>query len=334
MKMQEDILTTYHDYLPLALSKVQWRLHPLDQALLLFDRDSGLNVIMEGVETAHLTRQAPRTLLIAVTNSCNLSCPFCYRELQASSLWTYDSLLGFCQQASDWGVLEVAFGGGEPMLFPKWGSFICELYDKTNLAINFTTNGTRLTENFLHSIEGKYGEIRLSLYDNNNYATSIALLVKHKVRFGVNWMVTPENLTKIANQFNHLFAMGVRDFLFIGYKGMDRSLHLNQALANEFASFINRTYERLNNRIKIKIDVCWGNLLPNLPHLFEQNDCGAGLDLLSITSDKHIKPCSFHHIKRPFQSLDDVKHYWETTRHHQYDAAIDGCGRLSYRSKK
>src|SRR5689334_20210323 len=114
------LLTSYSDYLPPALREIDWQMHPLDGGLLLFNRDTGLNIKMEGEETAELRRVAPRTLLIAVTNVCNLQCHFCYRNLASASDWTYDNLLEFCQQASEWGVLEAAFGGGEPTLFKDW----------------------------------------------------------------------------------------------------------------------------------------------------------------------------------------------------------------------
>lgn len=179
----------YRSYLPPPLRNLSWRAHPLDGKLLLFERDTGLNALFEGEETAHLERIAPRTLLIAVTNACNLSCPFCYRNLRSQSTWTYESLLEFCRKADQWGVLEVAFGGGEPMLFPRWRDFILELYETTRLCINFTTNGTLLTRAFLHDIAGRYGQIRLSLYDtyeDNNWPHSVELLVDAGARFGVN----------------------------------------------------------------------------------------------------------------------------------------------------
>ncbi len=82
----------------------------------MFDRATGLNVLLEGEQTAHFRRIAPRALLIAVTNACDLACPFCYRDKQARSRWTYEALLDFCRQADEWGVLEVAFGGGKIVL--------------------------------------------------------------------------------------------------------------------------------------------------------------------------------------------------------------------------
>jgi len=146
--VETDPLLDFTSYLPPQLRNLPWRTHPLDGKLLLFERSSGLNVLLEGEETKHLQRLAPRTLLIAVTNACNLTCPFCYRDLASHSLWCYETLLKFCQDANEWGVLEVAFGGGEPTVFPCWAAFINELYQTTKLGINFTTNGLLLKETF------------------------------------------------------------------------------------------------------------------------------------------------------------------------------------------
>ena len=315
-------------YLPPELRGLTWRTHPLDGALLLFERDFGLNILLEGEEVAHLQRVAPRTLLIAVTNVCNLKCHFCYRNLKSPSEWTYGSLMAFCREASAWGVLEVAFGGGEPMLFKDWERFIHELYDTSGLCINFTTNGMLLTADFLHSIAGKYGNIRLSLYDDNHWEQTIHLLAGCKARFGVNWLMTPDVLPQIESMFVKLLALGVRDFLLLGYKGTDSSMHLSHAQLNTLTDFVNRIYQSLNGLVQIKLDICWGDALPDVPRLFRVHDCGAGDEFLSITSDKHIKPCSFHHWAIPFDTLDDVRTYWQHKHLSRQAAAISGCARL------
>lgn len=319
-------------YLPPEMRQFNWQPHPLDRKLLLFNRDTGLNVLLEGDETAHLQRIAPRTLLIAVTNICNLSCSFCYRDLKLASAWTYQSLLEFCRAASDWGVLEVAFGGGEPMLFKGWERFIQELYDTSSLCINFTTNGMLLSDSFLKSIEGKYGNIRISLYDTNHWSTTIQRLVSNGARFGVNWLITPDELPQIEAKFLNLLGLGVRDFLLLSYKGNDLTLHLNDHQLDVLANFIRRMHTALNGVAQIKLDVCWGNVIEGVPVLFERKDCGAGDDFISITSDRQIKPCSFHHWSIPFQSLDDVRTYWEARRKQRQAAAIAGCARLQYRA--
>jgi len=323
-----NILTTYTDYLPPELRLLPWRTHPLDGKLLLFERDTGLNILLEGEETAHLTRVAPRTLLVAVTNICNLSCHFCYRDLTSPSDWTYETLLDFCKSADEWGVLEMAFGGGEPTLFPQWERFIHQLYDETRLAINFTTNGMMLTEDFLQRTAGKYGNIRLSLYDTNHHEDTIRRLVANNARFGVNWMITPADLPTIESRFLRLLELGVRDFLLLSYKGDDPRLHFSADDYQQFANFIRRMYKSLNGIAQLKLDVCWGHSLPDVPHLFDRDDCGALDDFISITSDKQLKPCSFHHWTIPFDTLDDLRTFWQNRRQQTIPASTGGCARL------
>lgn len=331
--MIQDLATHYLNFLPPPLRTIRWRAHPLDGKLLLFDRDSGLNVLLEGDEVAHIRRVAPRALLIAVTNACNMTCPFCYRDLKSPSGWRPDTLLAFCQQADDWGVLELAFGGGEPTLFPDWAGFLTELYETTGLCLNFTTNGTLLSADFLQSIAGKYGQIRLSIYEDNHPDQTIGLLVENQARFGINWLITPAELPGIEAKFGRLYDLGVRDYLFLSYKGSDPALHLRPPEREQLAGFLNDQYRALGSAVALKLDSCWGDALPSVPRLFQSDDCGAGDDILSITSDKHIKPCSFHQTwtGMPFETLADVRAYWEKRRLARSIALIGGCARLPER---
>lgn len=326
-------IETYLPFLPPTLRPLHWRAHPLDGKLLLFERDSGINVLLEGEETAHLNRTAPRTLLIAITNACNLTCSFCYRDLESRSLWRYDTLMPFCREIDEWGVLEVAFGGGEPMLFPNWSDFINELHDTTGLCLNFTTNGTLLTEGFLQAVAGKYGQIRVSLYEDNHYAETIKLLVRCGARFGVNWLITPDELPSLEAKFGSLLALGVRDFLLLGYKGADSALHLTSKQYPTFSAFINKVYGQLGSAVTLKLDVCWGDALPDVPRLFQDEDCGAGDDFISITSDKHVKACSFQQTSTgiPFETVDDLRRIWSQRRLLRQAAQIGGCARLPER---
>ena len=84
----------------------------------------------------------------------------------------------------------------------------------------------------------------------------------------------------------------------------------------------------MGTRISLKLDICWDHHLPNVPRLFQPQDCGAGDGFISITSDKRIKPCSFHHLDVPFETLADVRVWWEARRHNRHAAQIGGCARL------
>src|SRR5262245_11177603 len=109
---------------------------PMDGALLLFDRASGTNALCDGPETAHLRQRAPRVVQFGITNACNLACAFCSRDQEAASDWTPEEAFRVLAELAACGVLEVAFGGGEPWAFPGFAELVCRLHDETPLAVN------------------------------------------------------------------------------------------------------------------------------------------------------------------------------------------------------
>ena len=120
----------------------------------------------------------------------------------------------------------------------------------------------------------------------------------------------------------------MRDFLLLSYKGDDTRLHFSGEQYQQFADFLNQMYKSLNGLAQIKLDVCWGNSLPDVPRLFRHEDCGALDDFISITSDKQLKPCSFHHWTIPFDTIDDLRAFWEKRRQQTIPAMTGGCARL------
>lgn len=301
----------------------------VDGGLLLFDRDSGINALCDGAQTAHLRQRAPRTIQFAITNICNLACTFCSRDLKASSSWTQETAFTFLSQLAEFGVLEVAFGGGEPWLFPGFELLVRRLYYETPLAVNVTTNGVALTKEHLANIRGVYGQIRLSLYDNNDWLTKVAMLAEENARFGVNYLITPARLPEFEATVLRLAANGCSDILLLSYNGNDLSLHLSQQQALQLANRVKILARALAPKVQLKLSVCWGERMEAVPQLFANNDCGAGREFLVITSDKKVMPCSFHQVAIPVNSASEVLAIWKhqqailTTPAHQ-----PGCARI------
>jgi MoaA/NifB/PqqE/SkfB family radical SAM enzyme len=217
MKPQLFMLPEASIPVPSSLSRL--RRFPLDGKLLLFDRNTGLNALCEGEETAALRQRAPRVVQFGITNRCNLACGFCSRELAADSLWTVDSAFTMLAALAEHGVLEVAFGGGEPWAFFGLAGLVRRLHEETPLAVNLTTNGLLLTPARLSAIEGAYGQIRLSLYEDNDWPARVAMLVAAGARFGVNWLLTPARLDALEPTVLRLFSRADcgagRDFIVL-----------------------------------------------------------------------------------------------------------------------
>ncbi len=305
-----------------------FRPFPLDGALLLFDRETGTNVLAEGDEVAHLRPVAPRAVQFGITNRCNLACTFCSRDLAAESAWTVESAFDFLAGLARAGVLEVAFGGGEPWTFPGFSRLATRLHDETPLAVHATTNGLALTSSRLAEVAGKLGELRLSLYDDNDWRERLAALVDARARFGVNYLITPSRLRDLDGVVLELAALGCRDALLLSYNGDDRTLHLSPDDARDLAARVGRLARALHGRMTIKLDVCWGERMEAVPRLFDKRDCGAGREFIVVTSDKKLMPCSFHHLALPIISAEDVMRAWRERRA-ELDApsTIPGCAR-------
>lgn len=305
-----------------------WRRFPLDGALLLFDRDTGRCALCDGPETAALCRRAPRVVQFSITNQCNLACSFCYRPKAAASAWTVDSAFRLLADLAAAGVLEVAFGGGEPWVFPGFARLVRRLHDETPLAISLTTNGLGLTPARLSAIAGAYGQIRLSLYDDNNWRERVALLAGAGARFGVNWLVTPERLADLEAMLLRLAALGCRDALLLSYNGAERALHLSPAESAELGRRVELLARALAGRVEIKLSVCWGDRLEAAPRLLQGRDCGAGRDFVVLTSERTLQPCSFHRLALPIASAADVLALWGGRRQELASpAGIAGCAR-------
>jgi Radical SAM superfamily len=260
------------------MSATSWKLQSVDGGILAFDRGRGLNCLVRNEHTVVVQRTAPRALQIGLLTPCNLSCDFCYRDTAAPSKLTADFLLDLLTKAANWGVLEVAFGGGEPLLFKGFVPLVRALHERTSLGINFTTNGTLLTPDLVRELGDAVGEIRVSAYPDNHYRQTLRLVAGG--RAGLNLLVTPANLGLLDVIVMDAIHQGARNVLLLGFKGADATLHLS---AIHLAQ-LRRAVLRLQH-LPLRLDICWYPLLSDLPHLFPRGDCGAGDEFLVITPD-------------------------------------------------
>jgi MoaA/NifB/PqqE/SkfB family radical SAM enzyme len=304
------------------------RAFPLDGALLFFDRDTGQNILVDGEETRELVQLAPRSIQFGITNRCNLACAFCSRDLRAESRWNAEEAFVFLSELDRAGVLEVAFGGGEPFAFAGFTELVSRLHGETGLAIHATTNGLLLTPAKIAAVRGKLGELRLSVYDDNDWRRTVARLADEGIRFGVNLLVLPERVEGIEDLVLELAALGARDVLLLSYNGDDRARHLSAEQGVALCRSVGLLHRGLGRRVRIGLDICWGERMAPLPRFLDRADCGAGRDFLVVTSDKHVMPCSFHHASFAVCSASEVLELWQSERAAlARPSTIPGCAR-------
>lgn len=301
----------------------------LDDALLLFDRSTGLNVLCDGPEYVGLRQKCPRVVQFGITNRCNMNCEFCSRDLASESRWTSDSAFLLLRDLADRGVLEVAFGGGEPLVFPGFLDLVRRLHCETPLAVNVTTNGLKLTRAVLETLAPRVGQLRLSLYEENDWRTRVALLAGSQLRFGVNYLVTPERLADLELVVFEMVDLGCRDILLLSYNGEDPGLHLGPTEVAHLDRSVATLSAALSTRARICLDVCWGSRLTSAPKLFDNDDCGAGREFMVVTSDHRVSPCSFHDDSERITTADDALRAWERMASDRAPSVTPGCARAS-----
>ena len=138
-----------------------------------FNRQTGTNILVRNLATTNNVRIAQRSLQIGLLTACNLSCNFYHHDKEAKSLLTPEFLLDLLIKAHKWGVHDVAFGGGEPLMFKGFTQLVKALNEQTQLGINFTNNGLLLTEQKIQELADFIGEIRLSIYGDNDYRQTL-----------------------------------------------------------------------------------------------------------------------------------------------------------------
>jgi hypothetical protein len=207
-------------------------------------------------------------------------------------------------------VLEVSFGGGEPLAFRGFDDLLTRLRAETDLALHFTTNGVLLDDARIARIAPLVGEVRVSVYDDTPWDDRIARLASAGVRVGANVLVTPGREDALPPLLDRLHDLGASDVALLSYVGPDDALHLDAASDARIAAAI------AESPIGARLSVCFGDRLDPLPRLDigTRGDCGAGLDFVVIGSDRRMKSCSFVDGGFVVDTADDVITAWRARR--------------------
>ncbi len=225
-------------------------------------------------------------------------------------------------------MLEFAFGGGEPTIFPRFAELVRRIWNETSMCPNFTTNGIKLSDKMLGELAGHYGQIQLSIYDDDDYWSAIDRLVTAKAQFGLNYLITPARVRTLEIDVHEFVRRGVRDILFLSYKGIDPAMHLGPRDLRRFDESVARLHDRLGDSVAFKVDVCWGSRLEQTPQLlYDGGDCGANRGFLSIGSDKTVLACSFQQSGVRFDNVRELPAIYMAMKG-KHLVAGPGCARL------
>ncbi len=194
--------------------------------LHFFDRHSGLNVLVDEVDVPTDQQSlAPRFVSFALTNACDLTCPFCYAAKSPASL-DLTRLRGWIQELDENGCLGVGFGGGEPTLYPDFVELCRHCTNASDMSVSFTTHGHRLTSGLAEELSGNVNFIRLSMDGVNGtyeyfrqrpfrtFLTQLQLVASVS-QFGINFVVNDRTVSELDAAVEIALAAGASEFLLL-----------------------------------------------------------------------------------------------------------------------
>jgi len=276
--------------------------------LLFFDRHSGQNVLLDELRGEFGPDwKRPLYVALAITNRCNRQCRWCYAGSgpgsSVGSYWTREKVLGLARALDDYGVLGLAFGGGEPFTYPRFAELCRDIWDSTELDVGVTTNGDLVTYDDMEVLRGHFGELRVSVWSAAEIGKAERLL-NRGIPIGINTILFRGGFRLVEQIVKEGVNRGIEDFLFLSCKlagRADYSMVPTAEDTSQLAALI-RSYPG----VRFETDAATAIILRASGLDFAQPwiEEGAGKRFVMITHDGFVKPDSFSSVKVRLNGLE------------------------------
>jgi len=271
---------------------------------------------------------APESIHIELTEHCPLNCPMCYKDGKVNELST-DYLLEVIRQAAEMGVFQIAFGGGEPLIYPYLCSVVTEI-SQFKMASTITTSGMGLTASRINelkqaglnhiqiSMNGSSKDIHSRSRDGFDEGIAALHLLQHSdFSFGINWVARMDNIDdfpKMAELANNCNANNLN---ILRYKPSPTENYNDCALTSEKTDLLENFIRKIKS-VRIKVDSAFSNLRCKINSRTSfMAGCGAGRRFFTVGACGSYMPCSHINMKEKPMNLHDnsLKHFWENSKH-------------------
>lgn len=263
----------------------------------------------------------PESLHIDLTSRCLLNCPQCYRDRTSGIDMDFNFLKNILKEAEKINIFQIAFGGGEPLLYPRLVEAVSAV-NSYGMSSTVTTGGAGLNKDYLQklidaginhiqiSLNGSTPEINSRSRDGYKEAIeALSLLKSQKLSYGINWTARRDNLEEFPSMIYLARQYRVKNINILRLKPDRKGSFKEQILSP--SEFI-----RLGEYIKkyslkgpvIKIDssfsslLCWIYSDRHLPA-----GCGAGRYFMSVDMYGNFRACSHMTYGEKYDTIID---YW------------------------
>lgn len=215
----------------------------------VFDRSTGVNVLIDEARVPpRLWSNAPRTVSIALTNACDLECPFCYAPKEPAAL-DPKVLYRWLDELDIHGCLGVGFGGGEPTLSPHLPSLCRYVTCSTSMAATFTTHGHRFDDRLAAELTGQVHFIRVSMdgmgstYERLRGRTFRAFLrqipkIRSVAPFGINFVVNKITFPDLDQAIPLAVELGAVEVLLLPEQPVRGSTGIDAATSEKLQNWV------------------------------------------------------------------------------------------------
>jgi uncharacterized Fe-S cluster-containing radical SAM superfamily protein len=209
---------------PITMSQMKMRMGP--SGIQLSDRTTGLNILLDEVRVPPTSwAAAPRQVSIALTNACDLACPYCFAPKNPARL-NVKQVARWLSELDENGCVGVGFGGGEPTLYRGFAELCHYTAKRTRLAVTFTTHAHRLNDAIIASLSGSVHFVRVSMDGvGETYEAlrgrSFAVFQRRLVRlrglapFGINFVVNARTFPDLDAACTLACELGAAEILLL-----------------------------------------------------------------------------------------------------------------------
>ncbi|MBU4099706.1 radical SAM protein [Patescibacteria group bacterium] len=258
---------------------------------------------------------SPTLADIQITTKCNLHCPHCYASssLNGGNIAWEDLILAL-DSFSDAGVFQLALGGGEPTLHPKFIQILKAARER-GITPNLTTNGKDLTSEIAEAMGRYCGAVALSAegveedferrrhFKWEKFCQSAKLLKKHGNKLVFQITASCGNIEKLPRIIDCLLGFESYGLILLAYKPVGRGKFFDDVLTvrenSLVKNIIKECLDKVENKTKIGFDCCFAKGIIELAkETFSFNfevveGCSALRNSLAVTKDLDVVPCSF-----------------------------------------
>lgn len=297
--------------------------HPEQRYHTLFNPRNGLFARIEdiGADEPMWSADGPELLDISITNFCERQCGFCYRDSSPSgSHMTIMDFKEVLRQAAEVGVLQIAFGGGNPNQHPQFAEFL-RLTHEAGIVPSYTSNGEGLTDDILQATKRYCGAMALSAYPPyDTLENRIRRISDFGIKLNLHVILSDTMIGQatewMVNQPD--WFKNINAIIFLNYKPIRSGSNCGKPSESALAQFFGAVK---GAEIKIGFDSCsisgilWWL---DTPHEFVES-CEAAKFSAFISEDLRMYPCSFMVNTDRYGDLsqNSLLDIWRNNRHFQ-----------------